>query len=60
MRVTRLLGPLAAPAAALQLLPLVVLAGLLVVGIFQIPDIKPALIGLPALAAAFTGTPGTR
>lgn len=57
MRVTRLLAPLAAPAAALQLLPLVVLAGLLVVGIFQIPDIKPALIGLPALAAAFSRHP---
>jgi serine phosphatase RsbU (regulator of sigma subunit) len=57
MRVTRLLAPLAAPAAALQLLPLVVLAGLLVLGIFQIPDIKPALIGLPALAAAFSRHP---
>jgi len=51
MRVTRWLAPLAAPAAVLQLLPLVVLAALLILGVFQLPDIKPALTGMPALAA---------
>jgi len=54
MRVTRWLAPLAAPAAALQLLPLVVLAALLLLGVFQLPDIKPALTGMPALAAVFS------
>jgi serine phosphatase RsbU (regulator of sigma subunit) len=57
MRVTRWLAPLAAPAGALQLVPLVVLAALLVLGVFQIPDIKPALTGMPALAAAFSRHP---
>ncbi|HEU5420122.1 MAG TPA: PP2C family protein-serine/threonine phosphatase [Streptosporangiaceae bacterium] len=57
MRVTRWLAPLAAPASALQLVPVVVLAGLLVLGVFQIPDIKPALTGMPALAAAFSRHP---
>jgi len=54
MRVSRWSAPAATSAAARELLPLVLLAGLLAVGMIALPEIKPALAAIPALAAVFS------
>jgi serine phosphatase RsbU (regulator of sigma subunit) len=55
--VTRWRALLAAPAALRQVVPVLVLAGLLALGMSLLPQIKPALPAIPALAAAFSRRP---